>query len=275
MPREVPNRFEVNNDTVTIYRDGWDCLAYCTYREDYWNELTSHVWRMDDNHYPINQSLGGGLHRYMMKKWYGEDALAEFTNNGYVVDHINNKHNDCRINNLEFLKKDYNTAKGQQLDKDAERLRLRLALGITKDFETGCYQITIGCNDYICGHDGYGNEYAVSSIKLLYGGDYNRFPIVLNDAEGVLLTYEQGGGIHLDRTNAACVRVYHAPQLDLTEDEKKQAVVTKAGIPFMITGNGMTYMYQVAPDREWTIPDDYDGRKQISHMIPHWEYRQK
>ena len=39
---------------------------------------------------------------------------------GYVVDHINNEHNDCRISNLEFLKKDYNTAKGQQLDKDID-----------------------------------------------------------------------------------------------------------------------------------------------------------
>lgn len=60
------------------------------------------------------------------------------------------------FSNLEFLKKDYNTAKGQLLDKDIARLRHRLASGITKDFKTGCYQFTIGCNDYICGHDGDG-----------------------------------------------------------------------------------------------------------------------
>ena len=275
MPKKIPNRFEINDDTVTIYREGWSCVAQCTYRKDYWKELTSHAWQMDDNHYPVNRSLGGGLHRYMMKKWYGEDALAEFTEKGYVVDHINNEHNDCRISNLEFLKKDYNTAKGQQLDKDIDRLRHRLALGITKDFKTGFYQMTIGCNDYICGHDDNGNKYVVNSFKLLYGGDYNNYPIVLNDAEGLLLSYELGNGISLGKTNAACVRVYHAPQIDLTEEEKKQAVVIRAGIPFVVIGNGMTYLHQISPDKDWTLPDDYDGTQQISHIIPHWEYRKK
>lgn len=74
-----PNRFEINDDVVTIYRDGWPCIALCTFREDYWKELTSHAWRMDANRYPTNQALGGGLHRYMIKKWYGEAALEDFT----------------------------------------------------------------------------------------------------------------------------------------------------------------------------------------------------
>lgn len=68
MPKKISNRFEINDDTVTIYREGWSCVAQCTYRKDYWKELTSHAWQMDDNHYPVNRSLGGGLHRYMMKK---------------------------------------------------------------------------------------------------------------------------------------------------------------------------------------------------------------
>ena len=110
---------------------------------------------------------------------------------------------------------------------------------------------------------------------MLYVGNHNRFPKVLNDAEGILLSYEQGDGIHLDKTSAACIRVYHAPLLDLTEAEKEQTVVTRNGMPFLIIGNGMSYLHQVAPDKEWTIPDDYDGRQQISHMIPHWAYRQK
>lgn len=92
MPNKSPNTFEIKGDTVYIHREGWPCLVLCTYREDYWEELSSHAWRMDDNQYPINQSLGGGLHRYMIKKWYGENAIADFTKNGYVVDHINNNH---------------------------------------------------------------------------------------------------------------------------------------------------------------------------------------
>ena len=93
--------------------------------------------------------------------------------------------------------------------------------------------------------------------------------------EGLLLSYELGNGISLGKTNAACVRVYHAPQIDLTEEEKKQAVVIRAGIPFVVIGNGMTYLHQISPDKDWTLPDDYDGTQQISHIIPHWEYRKK
>ena len=270
MAKRGKNRFEVQGDTVLIHREGWPCSAQCTYRDDYYPELTSHVWGMDKEHYPYNTTLGGGLHRYMMEKWYGEDTLKEFTRNGYVVDHINNEHNDCRISNLEFLKKDYNTAKGQQLDKDIERLRLKLAIGIFKDFQTGSYQITIGCNDYICGQDNKGNSFVVDSFKLLYSGDYNNYPIVLNDAEGILLSYEKQSTIEPYKTNASCIRVYHAPQIELTEEEKQQAVVTRDGIPFIIIGNGKSYMHRIAPDREWTIPEDYNGRQLIRHMIPHW-----
>lgn len=270
MTKKTQNQFTVQDDTVLIHREGWPCIAQCTYREDYYPELTSYTWGMDNNHYPYNNALGGGLHRYMMRKWYGEDALEEFTKKGYVVDHINNEHNDCRISNLEFLKKDYNTAKGQQLDKDIERLRLRLAIGIFKDFNTNSYQITIGCNDYIGGQDVKGNSFVVDSFKLLYSGGHNIYPIVLNDAEGILLSYEQHNIIDPHKTNASCVRVYHAPQIELTEEEKHQAIVTRNGIPFILIGNGISYMHRIAPDREWIIPDDYNGRQQIEHVIPHW-----
>lgn len=29
--------------------------------------------------YPYNATLGGGLHRYIMEKWYGKEMLEEMT----------------------------------------------------------------------------------------------------------------------------------------------------------------------------------------------------
>lgn len=46
MPQKSKNRFEVNGDTITIMREGWDKLAFATYREDYFEELTTHTWRL-------------------------------------------------------------------------------------------------------------------------------------------------------------------------------------------------------------------------------------
>lgn len=261
------NTFEINGNEVTIRRAGWKTFVQTTYRDDYYPELISHVWSIK-NGYPTNDTLGGGLHRYIMGKWYGKKMLDELTSKGYVVDHINNNHCDCRIENLEFLKKDYNTAKGQQLDKDIPRLSWNIALSIFKDFGTGCYQITIGCNDPISGKDNAGNEFMVDSFKFLYTGDYNNYPIVLNDAEGILLDYEREKRFSLLKTKAAAIRVYKAPQIILTEEEKQQAIITRNGHPFVVIGNGKNYMVSIHPDLSWRLPDDYDGKQKISFLTP-------
>ena len=115
MPKSSKNTFSVNGDTVSIMREDWNEIAFATYREDYYEELSRHTWSIQ-NGYPTNQTLGGGLHRYMMSKWYGEAVLSDMTARGFVVDHMNNNHMDCRISNLEFLKHNRNVAKGQYFD---------------------------------------------------------------------------------------------------------------------------------------------------------------
>ena len=121
-----------------------------------------------NNGYPYNATLGGGLHRYIIAKWYGEDMLKEMTEKGFIVEHMNNNHMDCRICNLEFMKGNRNVAKGQYFDKESEALRHSIAVSIFKDFTTGNYQITIGCNANIVCKDQGGVEHHINAIKLLY-----------------------------------------------------------------------------------------------------------
>ena len=49
-------------------------------------------------------------------------------NGQYVVDHIDNNRCNAKIDNLEFVTKDMNTAKGQMLDKDIPAMRGHIAL---------------------------------------------------------------------------------------------------------------------------------------------------
>ena len=65
MPRKSKNTFSVHNDEITIMREGWNQLALTTYRSDYYDEITSHTWSLN-NGYPYNATLGGGLHRYII-----------------------------------------------------------------------------------------------------------------------------------------------------------------------------------------------------------------
>lgn len=244
------NSFEVNGDTISISREDWYQIAFATYRDDYFQELTSHIWSIK-NGYPNNASLGGGLHRYMMQKWYGIHVLKDLTDKGYVVDHMNNNHMDCRISNLEFLKHSRNVAKGQYLDKEAKQMKHRIAIGIFKDFYTGCYQITIGCNDTIMSEDAEGKQHLINSIKLLYDCDY---ALVVLDAEAILTEYEATNRFSLTHLHCCDRRIEEAPQITLTEEEKKQAIVVCDGQYYLIVGNGQAFIESVSYDEGWLPP---------------------
>ena len=219
MPRTSKNKFEIINDEIHISKEGWPLIGLTTYREDYYEELTSKTWTLtkansetDDKGYLSNKTLGL-LHRYIVAKWYGQDVLDTMTQKGFVVDHLNNNHTDCRISNLGFLKKAYNTAKGQAFDVDSKMMEHHIAVNIFKDFPTCCYQITIGCNDDIVGETKDGKKYHITAIMLLYDCDYS---IVVNDAENILRVYETEGRIDVTKTYACDVKVRKAIDIQLT-----------------------------------------------------------
>lgn len=254
MPRQSKNKFEIVNNDVYITKDEWSIIGMTTYRKDYYEELTSKTWRLtkansntDDKGYLSNSTLGL-LHRYIAAKWYGEDVLKEMTEKGYVVDHMNNNHVDCRISNLEFLKKSYNTAKGQAFDVDSKGMERHIAVNLFKDFSTGYYQITIGCNDDIIEIDVDGQKYHIAAIKLLYTCDYS---IVINDAENILRVYETEGRIDFSKTYACDSKVEEAVDIKLTEEENS-AVTIRDGVPYLILGTEKAFIKSVPYQEGWT-----------------------
>ncbi|WP_414150643.1 hypothetical protein ACIZ62_16410 [Acetobacterium carbinolicum] len=247
MARKSKNTFEIYGDTISIMREDWDNRAFATYREDYFEELSTHTWGLK-NEYPSNDRLGGGLHRYMMAKWYGDDVLKDLTKNGYVVDHMNNDHMDSRICNLEFLKHNRNVAKGQYLDKEAKQMRDRLAVSLFKDFSTGYYQVTIGCNDHIVMTDGMGQEHHINTIKLLYDCDYS---LVVLDAEAILTEYEAAGKFSIVNLHCCDSRIQEVVDIKLLDEEKNQDVVIRDGVSYLILGNGKISLDSVHYEEGW------------------------
>lgn len=258
MPRRSKNKFEVVNGDIHITKEDWPVVGMTTYRDDYFEELTSKTWTFtkanggtDDKGYLSNGTLGL-LHRYIVAKWYGQNVLEEITAKGYVIDHMNNNHVDCRIFNLEFLKKAYNTAKGQAFDVDSKALEHNIAVNLFKDFSTGCYQMTIGCNDDIVGTTVDGKKYHIVAILLLYDCDYS---IVINDAENILRVYETEGRIDVGKTYACDIKIRKAVDIQLTEEEKNGAVVIRDGVPYLILGNGKAFLNSVHYQKGWLPPE--------------------
>lgn len=46
MPRTSKNKFEIINDEINISKEGWPLIGLATYREDYYEELTSKTWTL-------------------------------------------------------------------------------------------------------------------------------------------------------------------------------------------------------------------------------------
>lgn len=255
MSRESKNKFEIVNNEIHITKDDWPIVGMTTYREDYYEELTSKTWTLtkansdtDDKGYLSNRTLGL-LHRYIVAKWYGQDLLEEMTQRGYVVDHMNNNHVDCRICNLEFLKKSYNTSKGQAYDVDSKVMEHHIAVNLFKDFSTGCYQLTIGCNDDIVGTTAEGEKYHITAIFFLYKCDYS---IVINDAENILRVYETEHRIDVSKTHACDIKFKSAVDIELTEEEKNSAIVIRNGVPYLVLGTGKAFLNSVHYQEGWT-----------------------
>lgn len=241
------NKFTVHDDEIHISRDGWKELAFATYREDYFEELSSVTWTENKGYLKNNKF--GLLHRYIMKKWYGEDIVQAMYEKGWVVDHMNNNGFDCRISNLEFLTKRYNVAKGQTVDVESNTMRYRIALNMFKDFTTGLYQINIGCNDPVnlCLEKEMSSQRIVA-LYLLYDCDYK---IVINDAEEILLNYDLYGRVNLDKLHYVDYSYDSPLPIKFTEEEKDRAFVERDGKLILIIGNGKTFIRSLPYKKGW------------------------
>lgn len=169
----------------SIYRAGWKQVATTTIRPDYEDELKNATWTINKG-YLTNGKLGS-LHSYIIKKWYGEDVYRKMLDNGFIVEHMDGNKLNCQIENLCFLGRCENVAKGQTLDKYSFD-KSYIALNLFKDFYTQLYQISISFNYpaiLVCN----GIEGAVIDLAyLLYNEDYEW---VINDATHILLEYKK------------------------------------------------------------------------------------
>lgn len=120
MPRQSKNTFTISGDMITISHPDWDFIATATIQDDYAEEFQSVTWSKKGE-YLYNEKLGGYLHIYIMKKWYGKETYEQMSADGYVVDHMDNNGRNCCIDNLFFLLENENKAKEFTVDQYSEK----------------------------------------------------------------------------------------------------------------------------------------------------------
>lgn len=220
------NTFLIEDRDIQISRPEWNKLAFATYRKDYYEEITKYTWSENKGH--INSTLGS-LHKYIMSKWYPDIDIDEMYRSGWIIEHMDNDGFNCRVSNLEFLQKRYNTAKGQTLDIDRKRLKPKIALSMFKDFSTKCYQITIFFNAEVR-NQADGRQ--INALKLLYASDKN-YRTVIADAEEILRTFELDKKIDLSKLHYNDCKREYAIFVQLKPEEKDSAVIMRNGKPIL------------------------------------------
>ncbi len=239
------NKFEIHNDQIDISHDKWEKLAFTTYREDYFEEISNLTWTKTGE-YLQSKKLGKYLHRYIMEKWYGPEMLKVMTENGFVVDHLNNDGFDCRIQNLEFLQDAENKAKGLTIDQQINDIREKIAISMFKDFSTGLYQLTLGFNQEVGEYkDGY--IYPVTAVKFLYKGDYIE---VINDVRKIILDYSLYKRIDTPKLNYIDKEVIYTVFLNIKKHEKGSPIITRNNQSYIIL-NDSTKIYSLTFKKGW------------------------
>ncbi|MCR4719077.1 MAG: HNH endonuclease [Firmicutes bacterium] len=242
MSKKSKNIFTIEGDGITISHPEWDFVAFATIRDDYLEEIQSVTWSKKGN-YLYNEKLGGYLHLYIMRKWYGDEMCEQMKSNGYVVDHMDNNGRNCYIENLCFLAEDENKAKGLTVDKMSKE-KTHIALSMFKDFSTDLKQITIVFNYPAVAKISTLDSPAVIELAyLLYDCEYE---MVINDARTILLDYMKRNVFEPEKLHNVDYHIegtYRKPYSKKTYDE------------YIKSGRSVCFFVKKAPMLGWNLKE--------------------
>lgn len=245
-------KIDHDGERIYFYPEHETKLAYTDYEEKLWEKIQSTSWHVKRNKNKnkektyINSSKLGLLHRVVMAHWYGEEALAQADKMKYVVDHMDNDGFNCYLENLCFIPKERNTAKGLTYDKKRAEAIDMLALNIFKDFETQLFQITIAFNKPT-GYKINDQLVVITDTKLLYENDFER---TLFDAEKILHEFTKYGFVDTNKLNHIEMEYNEAIPVVLSPDEMNAPIIERDGKILLNLDSGHIRIDKIAPNKD-------------------------
>jgi hypothetical protein len=164
----------------------------------------------------------------------------------YVVDHMDNDGYNCNLENLCFIPKEKNTAKGLTYDKKRAEAIDMLALNIFKDFETQLFQITIAFNAPT-GYEVKGQIVVITDMKLIYQNDFER---TLANAEKILHDYTTYGFFDDKKLDNIDMEITAAIPVNLSPDEMNAPFIERDGKILLNLDSEHVRLDKIAPNKE-------------------------
>jgi hypothetical protein len=238
-----------DSKTITINRPTFKCLASVTYTEDLYNMVVSTTWTRvtsETGKDYLKSTKYGLLHQLVIRYFYGEDVLNEAYKNNYVIDHLDNNGYECTYENLTLIPKKENSAKGLTYDIErAESIR-KFAINITKDFDTGEFQISIAFNQLANIRIG-DEEIPLVTLYLRYGTEYKTAFI---DARSVLNDLNEKGSLNFSNLRHKGFDYRKAEVMFATHEEIASGFVIRDGQIYGLQGSQHTFMIKPNHSKE-------------------------
>jgi hypothetical protein len=76
------------------------------------------------------------------------------------------------------------------------------------------------------------------------------------DAEVILTQYDEEEQFSLKNLHYVDSKIIETPDLNLTEEEKNQAMVERDGKWYLVIGNGKSYLDSIHYDQGWETPGE-------------------
>lgn len=89
------------------------------------------------------------------------------------------------------------------------------------------------------------------SENLYYDNIDCDYSLVVLDAEAILTEYEAAGKFSIANLHCCDSRIQEAVDIQLTDDEKNQAFVIRDGVPYLVIGNGKTFLNSIHYEEGW------------------------
>jgi hypothetical protein len=260
-------KLSVANNEIEFRLQNDRLVGTTNYREDIWEEFNKINWYI--NIKSLESGLksyvytGSGkfankkeLHVIVMIKWYGEQAVLEAHQNGYIVEHFDNQEFNCRINNLAFVSNDLNLAKAHLYDKERIKHRNIVAVSFFKDFNTQKYQATFGFNREVTLYN-KGENKDVTALRLVYPNDYRQ---VFQDLTNAMHHIVSTNTINLDLLSHERHEINPSIYIVSKEGEELPPLVEVDGEWYIVLSEKVR-LVEVAPNKKLYDLDHESGSK--------------
>lgn len=216
-------------------------LGFADYTDELWELINSSKWRIKEKYIYSGRK---SLHRTIMEYWYTKECCEKASENGFVIDHIDNDGFNCLYENLEFLSHSKNWHyKGNYYDKERVEKIPIAAVNIFKKKSGDKFQITIGFNVPLV--DSQGQQFS----KAFFVYDTKDYNLVLSDA---VMLVESVGNDEIDISNLRCNHSRFEPYYYFTTTGPHRpqtgSIINVDGKLFIVQGNDFPVIHKIAPD---------------------------